>query len=327
MSLWGKIFAILNIFAAVGFVVVAGMDWGQRERWAYAVFRHDLFLAGLPFDAKELDADGARAWTGSRPPRSTRSSRPAPATPMPTQQDEVKRAARTGRDEDQQRRRSRHEGPEAGPLPPPSGPHRQPQRHALIAYMASPAKDAAAEQAVETQLQADFNREFDGTNEVGADGAEALDSSSARITRLGCCSASAKRCTKTPTSITSPPPPTSASSTWSASTGAARAADDQSLVIQKMTDEAVSAYAAELKPVRHRPGPGHLPDAGDGRRGRAAGSLPQAEGKRGGQGEVNSSRCAPSRSNDLKKQLAVAQGRRPSRWPSRPGPNRRSWTG
>ena len=59
MSLWGKIFAILNIVAAVGFVVVAGMDWGQRERWAYSVFRHDLLVAGLPFDAKEVDADGA----------------------------------------------------------------------------------------------------------------------------------------------------------------------------------------------------------------------------------------------------------------------------
>jgi hypothetical protein len=58
MSLIGKIFAVLNILAAIGFVVVAGMDWGQRQRWAYAVYRHDLFVEGLPIDAKETGPDG-----------------------------------------------------------------------------------------------------------------------------------------------------------------------------------------------------------------------------------------------------------------------------
>ena len=53
MSIAGKILAIFNVLAAIGFVVVAGLDWGQRERWAYAVFRHDLTVDGLPIDAEE----------------------------------------------------------------------------------------------------------------------------------------------------------------------------------------------------------------------------------------------------------------------------------
>jgi hypothetical protein len=57
MSLLGKIIAILNVVAATVFLVVAWLDWAQRERWAYAVFRHDLLVEGLPIDDKELDQD------------------------------------------------------------------------------------------------------------------------------------------------------------------------------------------------------------------------------------------------------------------------------
>ena len=57
MSLIGKLLAILNVLAAVAFVVIAGMDWQQRERWAYTVFRHDLFVDGLPIDDKENGPD------------------------------------------------------------------------------------------------------------------------------------------------------------------------------------------------------------------------------------------------------------------------------
>src|SRR5438552_12773650 len=57
MSIAGKILAIFNVLAAIAFVIVAGLDWGQRERWAYAVYRHDLLVDGLPIDAKELGPD------------------------------------------------------------------------------------------------------------------------------------------------------------------------------------------------------------------------------------------------------------------------------
>ena len=59
MSLVGKIFAILNVLAAIGFVIIAGMDYSQRHRWAYTVYRHQLLLDGLPIDDAEKDADGA----------------------------------------------------------------------------------------------------------------------------------------------------------------------------------------------------------------------------------------------------------------------------
>jgi methyl-accepting chemotaxis protein len=57
MSIAGKILAIFNVLAAIAFIVVAGMDWGQRERWSYAVYRHDLLVDGLPIDAQELGPD------------------------------------------------------------------------------------------------------------------------------------------------------------------------------------------------------------------------------------------------------------------------------
>jgi hypothetical protein len=40
MSALGKLLAVLNVLAAIAFVVIAGMDWGQRQRWAYAAYLH-----------------------------------------------------------------------------------------------------------------------------------------------------------------------------------------------------------------------------------------------------------------------------------------------
>jgi hypothetical protein len=53
MSLLGKILAILNVLAALGFVYLAAVDWGKRNAWAYAVFRHELVVDGLPVDESE----------------------------------------------------------------------------------------------------------------------------------------------------------------------------------------------------------------------------------------------------------------------------------
>ena len=54
MSLLGKIFAILNVIAAVAVVVIARMDYAQRDRWAYAVSTaiESNFLDGLPIDER-----------------------------------------------------------------------------------------------------------------------------------------------------------------------------------------------------------------------------------------------------------------------------------
>jgi hypothetical protein len=58
MSLLGKILALVNILAAIGFIYLAASDYGKRQQWSYAVYRHDLALNGLPLDDNEKDVDG-----------------------------------------------------------------------------------------------------------------------------------------------------------------------------------------------------------------------------------------------------------------------------
>jgi hypothetical protein len=58
MSLLGKIFAILNVLAAILFFFVAYLDWNKRQEWANAVVQHDLVIHGLPVDKNELDQEG-----------------------------------------------------------------------------------------------------------------------------------------------------------------------------------------------------------------------------------------------------------------------------
>ena len=48
MSLFGKILAVFNVLAAIGFLVVAGLDYSQRSQWSYAHFRYQIALYGLP---------------------------------------------------------------------------------------------------------------------------------------------------------------------------------------------------------------------------------------------------------------------------------------
>jgi len=60
MSLLGKILAVLNVLAAVAFFYLATLDFGKRQEWAYATFRHDLGLNGLPIDENETDPEGYR---------------------------------------------------------------------------------------------------------------------------------------------------------------------------------------------------------------------------------------------------------------------------
>ena len=48
MSLLSKILVFLNILAAGAFIALATMNWGKRQQWAYAVFRHELAVQGLP---------------------------------------------------------------------------------------------------------------------------------------------------------------------------------------------------------------------------------------------------------------------------------------
>jgi len=58
MGLLGKILAIFNVLAAIGFLAVAVMDYGKQRAWSTLVFQQDLLLNGLPLDDTEKDADG-----------------------------------------------------------------------------------------------------------------------------------------------------------------------------------------------------------------------------------------------------------------------------
>lgn len=55
MTILGKLLAIGNVLAAVGFLYLAASDWAIRHKWAYAVYRHELTLRGLPVDDQEAD--------------------------------------------------------------------------------------------------------------------------------------------------------------------------------------------------------------------------------------------------------------------------------
>jgi hypothetical protein len=60
MSLFGKLLAILNVLVAIAFIVVALLDYGQRQAWSHAVFRDNLLLVGLPLDENETDVEGTK---------------------------------------------------------------------------------------------------------------------------------------------------------------------------------------------------------------------------------------------------------------------------
>jgi hypothetical protein len=58
MGLLGKILAIFNVLAAIGFLVLAVMDYGKQRAWSTAIFQEDLLRDGLPVDDTEKDFDG-----------------------------------------------------------------------------------------------------------------------------------------------------------------------------------------------------------------------------------------------------------------------------
>ncbi len=59
MGLSGKILAVLNLLAAIGFLTVAIMDYGKQRAWSTLVFEEDILRTGLPVDETELDENGA----------------------------------------------------------------------------------------------------------------------------------------------------------------------------------------------------------------------------------------------------------------------------
>src|SRR5207249_11542509 len=58
MSTFAKVLAVLNVLAAIAFLCVAGLDYGARQRWMFAVRQQDFIIKGLPVDDTEQDVDG-----------------------------------------------------------------------------------------------------------------------------------------------------------------------------------------------------------------------------------------------------------------------------
>jgi len=240
MSLYGKIFAILNILAAIGFVVVAGMDWAQRERWAYSVFRHDLLVDGLPIDAQERDAE-EKPRVENLSPETLTAILPASSGPqVKTQQEEVERIrsqvqskiADSAVPGTKSQKLARYLGPLARTAT---------ERDNLNQIMAAPQNDAAAE-----KLEKDFTHEFDGVREVGADGAKhSVQQRKENAARLLFCLGESLH--EDPNTDYFASPAYKRFVNVVGLSGAARAADDQAIVLQKMTEEEIAAHEAELK--------------------------------------------------------------------------------
>lgn len=58
MSVFGKVLAVLNVLAVLGFGYLATMSYSQRAQWAYTAFRYDLAMKGIPVDKTEEDSNG-----------------------------------------------------------------------------------------------------------------------------------------------------------------------------------------------------------------------------------------------------------------------------
>jgi hypothetical protein len=89
MSLFGKILAILNVVAAIGFIYMAASDYSKRQQWSYAVFRHDLAMNGLPVDENQKDVDGNQIFKNLNQATLTDVFQQAGGQPVKTQLEEV----------------------------------------------------------------------------------------------------------------------------------------------------------------------------------------------------------------------------------------------
>jgi hypothetical protein len=51
------VLVVLNVLGAIVISIMAGQDYGTRQRWAYANLLHDVAIRGLPLDKEEMDSE------------------------------------------------------------------------------------------------------------------------------------------------------------------------------------------------------------------------------------------------------------------------------
>jgi hypothetical protein len=242
MSLPGKIFAVLNIVAATVFMVVAGMDWGQRQRWAYEVYRHDLLVEGLPIDANEAERDGTPRVERLTEKTLTAIEPASTGAQVKTQQDEVKRVKGlidgkvAGNDVPGTRSQKL-----AKYLRPLARTARD--RDDLTQKMTTP-PPAEKEDALAAELQKRLDDEFAAVNEVGPDGKHSPQQRKDSAARLLFCLGEALHEGEDDYFAT---PAYKRYVNVVGLNGAAKASDDQAVIITAMTEEAVLAREAELR--------------------------------------------------------------------------------
>jgi len=240
MSLLGKLLAILNVLAAVLFVAVAGLDWMQRQRWEYVVFRHDLFVDGLPIDDKEKGPDLA--------PRVTKFTEPwfgqmfqhaGGGSAVKTQTDEVNNLKKLIGDKVASPEVAGTKSQKlAGFLRALA--RTQSEREDLTRQMADQTPDK--QEALEA-LQKQLDDQFAGVNELGANGQkQSLEERKANAARLLFCLREA---------LQDPKDDFFASNDYKryllvvGLPAAAHAADDEALLLVKMTEETIRAHDVE----------------------------------------------------------------------------------
>lgn len=91
MSLFGKILAILNVLAAIGFFFMAMLDYAKRQTWADLAEQRAVLMQGLPLDENEPDLEGRPRVAELRQGLVDEAFRNAGGNPPRTQIDEVQK--------------------------------------------------------------------------------------------------------------------------------------------------------------------------------------------------------------------------------------------
>ncbi len=95
MSIFGKILAVVNVFAVIGVLALLGMNYAKRQNWEYAVFRQQLMIEGLPLDDKETDElQQTKVEKIGEKTRQDLFRQVSPPTPVTTQKEELDRVQR-----------------------------------------------------------------------------------------------------------------------------------------------------------------------------------------------------------------------------------------